>query len=62
MLLLSFLSLYGWRKKIAWLLAGPIAMSTASVLLTKQHYILDVVAAIPIAITAFVFVTKKYGR
>ena len=61
MLILAFLSLYLYKRRIAMWLSVPILLSAASVLFTKQHYILDVVAAIPLALVAFIVVTKN-GR
>jgi hypothetical protein len=61
MLVLAFLSLYFYKRKIALWLAVPMLLSCASVLFTKQHYILDVIAAIPLALIAFMVVTKN-GR
>ena len=61
MLLLSFLSLYFWRKRIAFLFALPILLSAVSVVFTKQHYILDILVAIPIAIGSFIGVSKKHA-
>ena len=60
-LLLSFLSLYFWRKKAGLLLALPILLSAVSVVFTKQHYILDVLVAIPISMASFFGVSKKYA-
>jgi hypothetical protein len=59
MLILAFLSLYFHKRKTALWLFAPILLSSASVLFTKQHYILDVVAAIPLALIAFIVVTKN---
>jgi hypothetical protein len=61
MLILAFLSIYFWKRKVALWLSVPILLSCASVLFTKQHYILDVVTAIPLALIAFTVVTKS-GR
>jgi hypothetical protein len=59
MLLLALLSVYSWRKNVGVALAIPILLSAASVVLTKQHYILDVFSAIPIAIASFVGVSRR---
>jgi len=61
MLVLAFLSLYFYNKRLALWFGLPILLSAASVVFTKQHYILDVAAAIPLALVAFVMVVKN-GR
>ena len=58
MLLLAFLSLYAYKKWQGALLAAPIGLSIASVVLTKQHYILDVLTAAPLAVFSFLFATR----
>jgi PAP2 superfamily len=59
MLILAFLSMYFWKRKVALWLSVPILLSCASVLFTKQHYILDVVAAVPVALIGFAVTTKN---
>lgn len=53
MLLVAFLILFVHRSAYAWALSVPIGLSMLSVLYTKQHYFLDLVAAIPLGVLAF---------
>jgi|GEM_PF-3365405 len=53
MLVLAFLILLVHRRPYAWILSTPIGLSILSVIFTKQHYILDLIAAVPLAVFAF---------
>lgn len=53
MLIIAFLSLCSVRKRLAWFLAPAIGLCIVSVVFSKQHYVLDVITAIPLALVAY---------
>ncbi|MBZ5534323.1 MAG: hypothetical protein LAO31_00080 [Acidobacteriia bacterium] len=53
MLIVALSVLFVHRNAYGWVLSLPMGLSMMSVVFTKQHYILDLVAAIPLGLLAF---------
>jgi hypothetical protein len=53
LLIVAFSILLVYRTSYAWILSIPIGLSIISVVFTKQHYILDLITAVPLALLAF---------
>jgi len=58
MLILSLLSLWRYKEILGRLFLIPNFLSMISVVLTKQHYIMDVITALPLSFVAFLIFRK----